>query len=188
MKADCLEWRKKRYKALRLSLLNQYHNNRQSDNNSVASRMSTEQLIETTVNNEPIDYPRELFIKEYGITRKQKGISPLAIELTNQTIEQYLHENENYAFYALDFTSAYQTLNRSEILIQTLLNKRNMYNYVKSLIGKKSILVLQENNLLESAQGIKQGNCFSPLLFCQTTAPILKEIQQIEGVALHVDI
>ncbi|KAL0210052.1 hypothetical protein P9112_010136 [Eukaryota sp. TZLM1-RC] len=109
---------------------------------------------------------------QYGINTTD-GVSS-AIFATDELFRQ----NESIVCMSLDFSNAFNSLNRRSIHGALLQYLPKLLPYFQSTCSTCSNLHFG-NNILSSSNGVKQGNPLGPLLFCLVIHTILLQIQEM---------
>ena len=91
----------------------------------------------------------------------------------------------NHVFVKLDFSNAFNSVRRDAMREAVALHAPSLLGYVDSAYGEVTLLKLGEF-VIDSAEGIQQGDPLGPLLFCLTIQPLLLGIQS-ELVSGYLD-
>ena len=91
----------------------------------------------------------------------------------------------NHMFVKLDFSNAFNSIRRDAMREAVALHAPSLLGYVDSAYGAATTLKLGEH-VIESAEGVQQGDPLGPLLFCLTIQPLLRNIQS-EFVSGYLD-
>jgi len=103
----------------------------------------------------------------------QLGVGvPGGAEAAISAARQFLDSSPNNVLLKLDFTNAFNTIRRDCILESVADISPEWYRYVKSSYEGSSSL-FYEGNIVESAEGVQQGDPLGPLLFCIVIRHIL---------------
>jgi len=93
---------------------------------------------------------------------------PGGAEAASHAVRRYLaHLPSNAIFIKLDFTNAFNTIRRDCVLEAVTKYVPELQAFVSSAYASSSLLAFGEY-LVESAEGVQQGDPLGPLLFCLT--------------------
>lgn len=91
----------------------------------------------------------------------------------------------DHVFVKLDFSNAFNSVRRDAMREAVALHAPSLLGYFDSAYGEVTLLKLGEF-VIDSAEGIQQGDPLGPLLFCLTIQPLLLGIQS-ELVSGYLD-
>jgi hypothetical protein len=77
----------------------------------------------------------------------------------------------------IDFTNAFNLVDRSQMLAQVREHAPTLLRWVSSMYVAPSPLFLNGSAAMTSCTGVRQGDPLGPLLFCLALAPIMRKIQ-----------
>ena len=102
---------------------------------------------------------------------------PLGCEAAAHAARQYLrHMDTGQVMVKLDFRNAFNCLRRDKILTAVKKAAPELFHLVSSAYQRPSSLFCGEH-ILQSEEGIQQGDPLGPLLFCLTTHPLVTSLQ-----------
>jgi hypothetical protein len=78
----------------------------------------------------------------------------------------------------IDFTNAFNLIDRSHMLAQVKLKAPTLFRWVSSMYVAPSRLFLNGSVAMNSCTGVRQGDPLGPLLFCLALSPILAKIKR----------
>ena len=76
----------------------------------------------------------------------------------------------------LDFSNAFNTIRRDKMLSSTLAKSPGIFPFVHSAYSQSSILFFGDN-IIESSEGVQQGDPLGPLLFCLSIHDMVSRIK-----------
>ena len=82
----------------------------------------------------------------------------------------------NHLLLKLDFKNAFNTLRRDKMLESVKEYAPELFTFIHAAYGQASLLFCGDH-ILESAEGVQQGDPLGPLLFCLTIQSLILKLQ-----------
>ena len=101
---------------------------------------------------------------------------PGGAEAIVHSVRHFLLENEDSILVKLDYTNAFNSISRSEMILTVKEKYPHMLPFILQCYGTKSFLCYG-NEIILSEEGVQQGDPLGPLLFCLLIQPIVESIQ-----------
>jgi hypothetical protein len=113
-----------------------------------------------------------------GLAPRQLGCGvPLGCEAAAHAARLYLQNMPpNHLLLKLDFKNAFNTLRRDKMLESVKEYAPELFTFIHAAYGQASLLFCGDH-ILESAEGVQQGDPLGPLLFCLTIQSLILKLQ-----------
>ncbi len=112
--------------------------------------------------------------------------TPLGAEAAVHTSRIYLgNMQEHHLLLKLDFKNAFNCLRRDKMLAAVSEKAPELFPLIHSAYGTPSSLFIGDT-IIQSAEGIQQGDLLGPLLFCLTTVEIMEQLRS-ELIIFYLD-
>ena len=112
--------------------------------------------------------------------------TPLGAEAAVHASRIYLQNmQEHHLLLKLDFKNAFNCLRRDKMLAAVSEKAPELFPFIHSAYGTPSSLFIGDT-IIQSAEGIQQGDPLGPLLFCLTTMEIMEQLRS-ELIIFYLD-
>ena len=133
--------------------------------------------------------PHILSSLEVSLAPRQLGYgTPMGSEAAVHAARCYLESmstSSNKLMLKLDFRNAFNSLRRDKMLFSVSELAPTFYQYILSSYGKPSCLYCGDH-IIQSAEGVQQGDPVGPLLFCLSIHQLVSKLQS-ELVLFYLD-
>ena len=114
------------------------------------------------------------------------GVEPMVWAIRNDIV-QHGGQDQDLGVLAVDFTNAFNSVSRSVMDSMVREHAPSIWTFAKLLYGAPSLLFVRDGNdnrVIESCEGTRQGDPLGPLLFSLALRPLLERLIA-EGVSVR---
>ena len=117
------------------------------------------------------------------------GVAAGAEKILHSVQHELVDSDKRLALLQLDITNAFNTCDRARLLreVYALPDLQSLYRIASFAYSQPSALVLSgcDGQMIESAQGVRQGDPLSALLFCIYMRDVLQRVSDQTGVKVN---
>jgi len=102
------------------------------------------------------------------------------VQVAAQAVQQQEAEGEDLVIQTVDFSNAFNTVNRAAIATEISTHLPELRAYVEWAYGRAAPLYVGTEHVVSATSGVRQGDPLGPLLFAMALQPVLREVTESE--------